>query len=157
MKKIKTLSAIALTAFALSATPSVAAANGTFGDAYTECGIGALFFPSNDTLAAITNVTWDLGTTAVSSNYSSEDACNGSSAETAMFIHESYDILEANIAQGEGEHLNALMTIAGCESSATTVLREEFGQVVTAKYYSEKDAVEKSEALYNIVSAACSV
>ncbi len=51
---------IALT-LSLTAAPQVIARE--FADIYTECGLGAMIAPKNPTVAAITNVTWDLGTT----------------------------------------------------------------------------------------------
>lgn len=45
-----------------------------FADIYTECGLGTMIAPKNAAVAAVTNVTWDLGTTAISSDDSSEDA-----------------------------------------------------------------------------------
>ena len=65
-----------------------------FAEIYTDCGIGGMIAPRSDAVVAITNVTWDLGTTAISSNISSPDSCSGGQAEKAVFIHDSYDVLE---------------------------------------------------------------
>jgi len=158
--KTFTVFLMSIAAFALSMSTS--AANRTLGDAYQECGIGGAIFKNNRTMAAISNITWDLGTTAVSSNLSSDDSCNDSTAATAMFIHESYDILEQDIAKGEGEHISALLDIVSCGDSATAIslVREDFSEVASAEDYSEASDFEKSEALYNIihssaVSSAC--
>lgn len=48
-----------------------------FADIYTDCGLGALIAPNNGAVAAVTNVTWDSGTTAVSSDASSAESCKG--------------------------------------------------------------------------------
>lgn len=133
-----------------------------FGDIYTECGIGAAIFSKHEVMAAISNVTWDLGTTAISSNYSSEENCKGSKVASAAFIHGSYSALEQDIARGEGQHLSALMDIMSCEVSAradvVNAVRADFSEAVSADTYSTATSVEKSEQLYNIVhtnKAAC--
>ncbi|WP_235956226.1 hypothetical protein [Grimontia sedimenti] len=41
--------------------------------------------------AGISNVIWDLGTTAVSSNISSQETCEGSRVKAAMFIQDNFD------------------------------------------------------------------
>ena len=44
---------------------------------WKQCGIGAMIFDDNGTAAAISNIIWDLGTTALSTKISSEESCNG--------------------------------------------------------------------------------
>lgn len=133
-----------------------------FGDIYTECGLGATIFPKHEVMAAISNVTWDLGTTAISSNYSSEENCKGAKVASAAFIHGSYSALEHDIAKGQGQHLSALMDIMSCDASArndmVNAVRADFSEAVSAETYSMATAIEKSEQLYNIVNtnkAAC--
>ena len=75
-----------------------------FADIYTECGLGAMIAPKNEAVAAITNVTWDYGTTAISSNISSPDTCKGGQGKMASFIHDSYESLE-KIWQVVTEHI----------------------------------------------------
>ena len=81
--KLKLLSLAAVLGSALLTAPVQAR---DFADIYTECGLGAMIAPNNGTVAAVTNVTWDLGTTAVSSNVSSEDSCSGGKKKTAAYI-----------------------------------------------------------------------
>ncbi len=57
-----------------------------FAEIYTDCGLGAMIAPRTPAVAAVTNVTWDLGTTAISSNISSPDSCMGGQAKMAAFI-----------------------------------------------------------------------
>ncbi len=76
-----------------------------FADIYTECGLGAMIAPRNEAVAAVTNVTWDLGTTAVSSNVSSPDSCSGGKQKAAAFIHDAYASLKTDLASGYGAHL----------------------------------------------------
>ena len=61
---------------------------------WTDCGIGAMIFTSSGAAAAISNVIWDLGTTAVSSNVSSQNSCGSEQAKTAMFIQATLPVLE---------------------------------------------------------------
>ena len=46
-------------------------------NAYVQCGIGAAIFKNNKTAAIISNIIWDLGTTAISSQTSSPETCEG--------------------------------------------------------------------------------
>ena len=127
-----------------------------FAEIYTDCGIGGMIAPRSDAVAAVTNVTWDLGTTAISSNITSPDTCSGGQAEQAAFIHDSYDALELAIASGHGTYLDALAALAGHEGQAqqrfVTALRAGFVKLVAAPDYHEQDRFAKAEALYNLVN-----
>ena len=127
----------------------------TFADIYTDCGLGAMIAPNSDAVAAVTNVTWDLGTTAVSSNISSPDTCVGGQQATAAFIYQSYDSLAADLAQGKGKYLDALAAMVGFSeedrSVFASVLREEFATIVSEEGYSKLTRYEKAEKLYNLV------
>ena len=152
-KTAKTFTVFLMSIAAFAFSMNVSAANRTLGDAYQECGIGGAIFKNNRTMAAISNITWDLGTTAVSSNLSSDDSCNDSTASTAMFINESYSILEQDIAKGEGEHISALLDIVSCGDSANaiSIVREDFSEIVTADDFAKASDFDKSEALFNII------
>lgn len=129
-----------------------------FADIYTQCGLGAMIAPKNDAVAAVTNVTWDLGTTAISSNVTSADTCAGGQAKTAGLILQQYAQLEKDLAQGEGKHLAALMTVAGCEADAAQALRVNFAASVANPAYATQSRFEQAENLYNQVQkASCSV
>lgn len=123
---------------------------------FSHCGIGAAIF-ENDTAAAISNVIWDLGTTAMTSGISSPQTCNGKDVAAAQFIHETYTNLEEETAQGQGQHITAMLNILGCEatshSAITNSIRVDFAQDVGAKDYAKKSAVEKSEAYFNTVNS----
>ena len=127
-----------------------------FAEIYTDCGIGGMIAPRSDAVAAITNVTWDLGTTAISSNISSPDSCSGGQAEKAAFIHDSYDALELDLASGHGTYLDALAALAGHEGQAqqrfVTAVRAGFAKLVAAPDYHEQNRFAKAEALYNLVN-----
>lgn len=152
----KTLAVLGATVATIGMMGS-ANAERAFGDIYTECGIGAGIFPKHEVMAAISNVTWDLGTTAITSNYSSEDSCKGKEVASAAFIHGTYSALEQDIAKGEGQHLSALMDIMNCDASARAnvvhAVRADFSNAVSADTYSTATSAEKSEQLYNIVNA----
>ncbi|HEX6704295.1 MAG TPA: DUF3015 family protein [Albitalea sp.] len=122
-----------------------------FADIYTECGLGAMIAPNNSAVAAVTNVTWDLGTTAISSNASSADSCKGGKPKTAAFIFQQYAQIEQDLAQGEGKHLTALMTIAGCEPQAAQTLRAKFAGSVASPAYATQTRYERAETLFNQV------
>jgi len=134
-----------------------AATDREFADIYTDCGLGAMIAPNNDAVAAVTNVTWDLGTTAISSNASSPDTCAGGKGEAAAFIYDAYPNLEKDLAVGQGEHLASLLSIAGIDaesrSDVSIRLRREFAEIVNADGYSERTRFEKAETLYNALYA----
>jgi len=92
-----------------------------FADIYAECGLGGMIFSgesdNNRILAIISNVTWDLGTTAILSDASSEDNCQGGGG-TAAFIMQTYPSIERDLARGEGEYLDAMLDIRGCDAAA---------------------------------------
>ncbi len=121
---------------------------------YSDCGIGAAIF-ENNVAAAISNVIWDLGTTAVTSATASPETCNGKEVEAAAFIIDSYDELMANSADGEGEHFDALMDILAVKpehrSFVMARVRQELTVNVNAADISTKSNVEKAEDFYNSV------
>ncbi len=151
--KIATLVGTALAATVLLSSN---AQSREFGDIYMECGLGAMIFPTNNVMAAISNVTWDLGTTAVSSDASSEENCKGQKVAAASFIHQSYASLETELAEGQGEHVAALLDIMNCDTASqpgiTTALRSDLASLVSTAGYQSQDAVQKSENFYNMLN-----
>ena len=126
-----------------------------FADIYTECGLGAMIAPNNEAVAAVTNVTWDLGTTAISSDASSPESCKGGQGNSAAFIYDAYPNIEKDLAVGRGEHLTALLSMAGINETArddlSIELRNGFSQLVSADGYSEQTRYEKAENLFNLL------
>ena len=118
MKSIKIMVATIITSLALS-TGSVQAADDVE-NAFSQCGIGAAIFQNNETAAIISNIIWDLGTTAVSSMTSSPDSCSGANTTAAIFIDKTHHVLEEQVVKGGGDHLVALMDIMGCDNSHRT-------------------------------------
>ncbi|MGR5455271.1 DUF3015 family protein [Vibrio alfacsensis] len=103
---------------------------------WKHCGIGAAIFDDNGTAAAISNIIWDFGTTAVTSQASSEDSCAGAPVKAAMFIQDNFDKVLEETSQGSGEHLNAMLSIldveAGLQASSIEQIRAEVGTQVAS-------------------------
>lgn len=144
---IKLKLSVATIAMTMLFTSQVHADERSFGDIYKECGIGAMIFNDTPVAAAVSNIIWDLGTTAVSSNLSSAENCEGGKAKMASFIMKSYDNLEVEIASGEGKYMDTL--VAMTEKDVET-LRSEFSEVVASSEYSTLNQEQKAEKLYNI-------
>jgi hypothetical protein len=152
-KKMMIAAAIACFASAQSASAL------DFAHAYKQCGLGGIIGNAagddSGVMAIITNVTWDLGTTAVISE--ATDACSGKSGKMASMIHESYIPLEQDIAQGQGEYLDALLATAECDTSMQPAViahvRDDFAAKVAAPNYAAQTQFEKSEALFNVLQA----
>jgi len=129
-------------------TPSYASKN-----IWTQCGIGAMIFRETGWAAAISNIIWDLGTTASSSASSSEDQCAGKQASAAKFINVAYSNIEEEIVIGEGAHLDAMLDILGCDAAARpeiiSGIRTDFSKTLSDPSYSARTHVQKSEAFYN--------
>ncbi len=126
-----------------------------FGQIYRQCGLGAMIASDDPTLALVSNITTDLGTTAILSNATTPDTCKGSSAKTALFIHESYDALASDLSRGQGRYLDSLAALNSWSGESQKVITEhiraDFAKVVASNGYSEKSRLDKSEALFDIV------
>lgn len=127
-----------------------------FADIYTECGLGAMIAPNNAAVAAVTNVTWDLGTTAISSNASSADSCKGGKPKEAAFIHETYTNLAQDMARGKGKHLDTLAALSGCDVNAQDSLkkaiRADFTTLLNAPGYALQTRFEQAKNLYDALN-----
>jgi hypothetical protein len=113
-----------------------------------------MVFPDNGVAAAISNVIWDLGTTAVTSASASEDNCNATRVQIARFVTESLPNLEEDIVKGEGQHLTAMLNLMGCGTAekhvVSTAIRNDFSRVMSNTVYPEMDLQQKAESLFNI-------
>lgn len=142
----------AVVAAALAAVPTQAVQARDLGAIYVECGLGGLIAQRTAWLAVTTNIVWDLGTTATSSDLSSPESCKGGKPAAAALIYQAYPTLERELAQGRGEHLDALLAIAGCDEGAqaalTTALRADFGTLVNAAVYPQQSRLEQADGLY---------
>lgn len=137
-----------------------------FADIYTECGLGAMIAPNNGAVAAVTNVTWDLGTTAISSNISSADSCQGGKKKVAALLLNSHAQVEADLAKGEGPHLAALSVAAGCSASNQVMfkasMRRELAALAAKPGYGEQARNVKAADLYDATrdsaaAASCAI
>lgn len=148
---IKTLALVAISA-ALAVSAPAQAKQLSLEHIYTQCGIGGLVFGRiNNVLAIISNVTWDLGTTAVVSGTLSPNACGGVIVARAVFIKENFPSIEKDLASGRGEHLTALNGLMAC-SAASSHLRKDYANYTLTSSYKEGNASANSEALFQIVN-----
>ncbi len=141
---MKKMVSIAIAAAALSTNAFAQDAENV--NPWKHCGIGAAIFDDNGTAAAISNIIWDLGTTAITSKVSSEDTCNGKRTKVAMFIQDNFDAVLEQTAMGEGEHVNAMLDILE--------VSEENKANVVAAVRGSVNAQTQPEAYYNAVIAA---
>ena len=141
-------------AFALSA-PFAAHASEDGLNPWTQCGIGAMIFSSTPWAAAISNVIWDLGTTAVTSAGTSENTCEGKEVAAARFIDETYASIEEETAKGKGQHLTAVLDMMGCESRAhgaiISNMRTDLGKSIADDNFAGKTHQEKAYNYYKIL------
>ena len=147
---MKKLTISALVASTLLAGNAIAEEKPTI-NPWKHCGIGAMIFDDNGTAAAISNIIWDLGTTAVSSKVSSEDSCEGKEIKTAQFIQDNYDQVIEETSQGAGTHLTAMLNMLEVEESqqpqVLKAIRSEIADQVVAKQATP-------EVYYNVVMAS---
>ena len=129
-----------------------------------QCGIGAAFFPNSSTAAVFSNVIWDLGTTAVSSQTSSPSTCAGAQNTATAFIHETYPVLEEQFVKGGGQHVAALLNILSCETSlhsdVISSVQSDLSVSLQTTDFASASRVEKSQKLavsLDKAISACSV
>lgn len=124
---------------------------------WVDCGIGAMIFKDVAAGAVISNVIWDLGTTAVSSNASSPETCESSRAKGAAMIQQGIDVLETETAQGQGEYVAAVLNTMGCESADHTAVveavRADFAKDASVAGYQDKSQTERAQAYYQNVES----
>ncbi|OJA07363.1 hypothetical protein QHL1GM_07085 [Halomonas sp. QHL1] len=129
---------------------------------WQHCGIGAAIFDTNTTAAAISNVIWDSGTTAVTSATISPETCESEAIKVAQFVDETYDQLAMEAAMGEGNHLSAALGLVGCDASDTasiSQLRSDLSTVSASSNYSSMSHNDKAYSFYtslNQAAANCS-
>lgn len=142
----------------LSSLVLVVAAFSSYAEArnvWKDCGIGAMLFkdPEYYWAAISSNIIWDLGTTATSSNVSSDDTCEGGKGKTARFINTTFPSLEEQTAIGSGEHLTTMLNLVGCDKSVhgqvINGVRSDLQKSMSAPGYNEKSNSEKAESYYN--------
>lgn len=148
MKKL--LSALTISTAVMASAPAMSADL----NPWKSCGIGAMVFDDNGTAAAISNVIWDLGTTAVSSNISSQDSCNGKDAKmaAAKFIQTNHASLESDIATGNGEHLAGLADILAVENAEQFAqsMKQSYAQALSQTDFVAMTDTQKAQAIYSM-------
>lgn len=156
MKMMKKTGAIALAAAIALPAVTVSSTATANPNPWQDCGLGAMVFPDNGTAAAISNVIWDLGTTALTSAYSSPDQCQGANIEAAAFIDSGYPHLEEDTVAGRGEYASALMNIYGCDASSHDAImssvQEGFTDQVANEQYAALSHEEKAFGYYEMVT-----
>lgn len=154
MKMLKGIALAMVLACAVIA-PAQAAKQKKALNPWVDCGIGAGLFPRTDWAAVSSNLIWDLGTTAVISDQSSQNTCNSRKAHMAMYIGATYANLADETVQGDGTHLRAMLEVAGCESevhgSVIAALRTDFGQYLRTPGYAVKSSMQKAQDYYGLV------
>lgn len=129
---------------------------------WKDCGIGHwIAGPTWKGYPAITtNLIWDLGTTATSSDVTTPQFCAGPFWAAAKFINSTYPMLEEDTAQGEGQHLIAMLDILQCDSDVRPTMinniRAGYAQQANQADFQNQKHVEKAEAYYNIVTEQAS-
>lgn len=154
MKKIALLAGT----FALAATSSFNVSAGP--NPFSDCGIGAALFKDTKWAAVSSNIIWDIGLTAITSATASPETCSAANVETAKFIIDNYDNLAENIAEGEGEHLNAMYDIVNIEKDShqaiTAQIRKQMAETVSSDNYQALSLKDKASKLYEIVNTTTS-
>ena len=154
------LSVAAIGALSVSAASAQVDPNADI-NPWQDCGLGAMVFPENGTAAAISNIIWDLGTTAVSSNVSSKDSCKGARVQLAMYIQGTYAQLETEAVRGSGEYLDGMGAMARCDvadrPALNAAVREGLGEALAAEGYAAQSRAQKAEALFGVVEGAQAV
>lgn len=120
---------------------------------FSDCGIGAALF-DNDAAAAISNIIWDVGTTAVVSATASPETCNGNEADAAAFIYESYDELLVESAHGQGAHLSTLMDILEVDAADRGVIINQVRADLSSKDMLSHTRISGAEGFYGYITKA---
>jgi hypothetical protein len=164
MQYKKSLMALTLS-IAVSASVATNAAEtksvGSGPNPFSDCGIGAALFPTSPVGAVISNIIWDVGTTAVVSATASPETCSGKNMQAAAYILETYDSLVEDTAKGQGDHLEALLSIMEVSESsrleATSNLRQSIAEVVSSSGYSQSNVATKAEAFYTSMTESLAI
>lgn len=153
LKALFATTMIATTLFATTAhaVKEQPASNRSIEDIYKQCGLGGIIFgKTSPLLAIISNVTWDLGTTAATSDASSQGVCYSPRVTAAVYLKTSFKSVEQDLVVGQGEHMQALNKIAGCSATSNSI-RSQYAQYAQSTTYSASPE-KNADALYSIVN-----
>ena len=127
-------------------------ADGSAPNPYSDCGLGAAIFQDIGWAAAISNVIWDLGITAITSGLSSPETCNGHTAETAQFILDTYDQVVADTVNGGGEYTTSALSLLGCDTSVHPAMVADIRNQIHADFakadYTAQSDTEKAQGYF---------
>jgi hypothetical protein len=147
---------VAILGFSAGAAADEAKAKPKRINPWQDCGLGAMVFPEYPVAAAVSNIIWDLGTTAISSKISSDDSCAGERLQAALFIKETYHNLTQDVANGQGDHLAAVLDIYQCDASARSSivsdLRKDYAQLINQTDYAVLSRDQKAAQLFDLVT-----
>ena len=95
------------------------------------CGLGSLILgdkPGKIQIVSSLLNSWGSQTSAITTGSSN---CSHSAGEVGdlRFIEENQESLKAEIAQGDGETLNGLMELWGCQKSAKSTLKQSYSEI----------------------------
>ena len=122
------------------------------------CGLGSMVFKeegSTQILAATTNGTFGSQTFGISSGTSNCSGAGGvatTDAQEHMYVETNRSVINQEMAQGSGEHLNALATMLGCQKGSSTT----FAAVMKKNYKvvaSKKSTDEMLQSMRNVISS----
>lgn len=161
----KSKNSLLVGALALSMIPGVSQAEDIdFAKIYVDCGLGGIvgsaFGKDEKTVSKViaisTNITWDLGTTASTSYFSSQDTCMNDKAHIAAYINQSYEKIEQELASGEGNYLDALAKMAKSDSESVSEynaqLRANYAKVIADDSFESMSRYQKVEKLFELVA-----
>lgn len=158
MTKIKKVLLAGLLVTSLVPTTVSAKSAKSFAEIYTDCGLGGAVGSlvdgtAGDIFAVVTNIAWDLGTTASTSALTTPETCTNNTALTASLINQGYNKLEKELALGNGQYVEALAslnkTADQTDAQYISSLRSDFSTIVAKNDYSSASHFEKAEKLFN--------
>lgn len=133
-------------------SPGVASAQ-DIGAIYTNCGLGGAIFPNGDQDVApvIVNILVS-SPTVLTQGLLLPDSCSGAGAVSARMLHAAYPQFEADVAVGDGEYINTLMDVMGCDAAVRPALvaemRSNLSETMADVTYASMPDDEKARSMY---------
>lgn len=139
----------------LTSSGLFAAEPGSGANPYSECGIGAALFKNTEWAAVTSNVTWDLGSTAITSATASPQTCSKKQVKAAMLIRDTYVSLVEDIARGQGSHLTAALDTFECRrefhAAVAQGIRADLIKVVASSGFEGQQHLAKATQLFQLM------
>jgi len=157
--KVKLVALCMTIVWSLSVNAPASAQSRDFKTALEECFWG-LILTNEDQRGlslGLNVVSGALGSYAYTSATLSEDTfCAEKTTSTASFIKDAYPALIEDTARGAGEHLVAVLGLAGCnpaeQAVAIPLIRADMALVVSAAGYSTSSNNEKAYSMFKAVN-----